>query len=217
MPGQILTMRCQGISDLEKQNINTRVTLCWSTFRTQDAPHEKKQQSMDYLVYITNYVHAQHSNWMMRDGIRNLWRCVKMTRELPPQDPRHMEAEELVINFRQKLTPDAAQRVTQALNAMAQAEREGREPLDEVEKYTNTAHTAASPTLNLAAAPPGQYPAAASSDPFLAASPGHPLAVRPSSQHLEAASSVGYLAPNPSIQNAAAAPPVQHLQSAAPP
>jgi hypothetical protein len=108
MPGQILTMSWQGISDLEKQNINTRVTMCWSALRTQDASHDNKQQSMAYLVYITNYVHTQHSNWMMRDGIRNLWRCVKMTRELPPQDPRHMEATEFVINFRQKLTPDAA-------------------------------------------------------------------------------------------------------------
>jgi hypothetical protein len=66
------------------------------------------------------------------------------------------------------------------LNAMAQAECEGRESLDEVEKYTNTAHTAASATLNLAAAPPSQHP--------------------------EAASSVRYLTPTPSVQYAAASP-----------
>ena len=36
------------------------------------------------------------------------------------------------MNFKEKLTPEAEKCVKEALNRMIQAEREGREPLDEV-------------------------------------------------------------------------------------
>jgi hypothetical protein len=199
-PGQILSIGCQGISDLEKQNINTRVTMCWSVFRAQDAPHDKKEQSMAYLIHISNQVRVRHSNWMMRDGMRNLWRCVKMTRELPPKDPRHMKAREFVTNFRQKLMPHAAHHVVQALNAMAQAEREGREPFDEVEKYTDAGTSFTSPTLRRASAPPGQYPDVASSVGCRAPT-----------------SAAQYVVVVPSTQYVAAAPPVQYPAVALPP
>jgi hypothetical protein len=178
VPGQILTMGCRGFSDFDIQNINTRVTMCWSTIRALEAPQDKKQQAIEYLTNVTNHVHTQHNNWMVRDGIRNLWRCFITTRELPPQDPRHMEAKEYIISSRQNLNAGAALRIEQALNAMAQAEREGREPLDEVEKYANFTPAAALPP-RLEVPSPGRHPIFSSSFPFPAVLCGQPPAVRP--------------------------------------
>jgi hypothetical protein len=209
VPGQILTMGCRGFSDLDKKNINTRVTMCWSTIKASEAPHNKKQQAIEYLTNVTNHVRTQHSNWMMRDGIRNLWGCFKTIQELPPQDPRHMKAKEYMTTFGQKLNAGATDRVEQALHAMDQAEREGREPLDEVEKYTSFTSAAALPP-RLEMPSPGRYPSFSSSIPFSAVPCGQLPAVRPLGQYHPLVSPGQHPAAIPSTGYTATAPPGQY-------
>jgi len=75
MPGDITNTEFQGFSDTQRQKINAIVTNCWTCLRDPHAGHASAKAT---LVQITRQVQAQHCNWVLRDGVRKLWRCLKI-------------------------------------------------------------------------------------------------------------------------------------------
>ncbi|KAF2790833.1 hypothetical protein K505DRAFT_364368 [Melanomma pulvis-pyrius CBS 109.77] len=155
VPGEITGTKYQGLSDDQRQAINTRVIMAWTALQSAQANLTSKQGAKEYLVRITYQVQNHHSALLMRDAIKTVWHCLKIKQKFPPEHPEYARAHDYLLDFKTKLTPAGSQHVTQALASMTKAENEGRDPFDEVGLKDPS-----KPTLS-PSAPPIHHPAAA--------------------------------------------------------